>query len=70
MEDDQVIFVIDDALAVAVEVAYKMDIRAFRAGTVEPGVSKGDGAVALGLIFLDKENLQLNAYQYICEGQI
>ena len=57
VENDQIIFVIDDTLTVVVEVAYKMDIGAFCAGAVEPGVSKGYGAVAFGLFFLDKENL-------------
>lgn len=57
VENNQVILVIDDALTVAVEVADQVDVGTFCAGTVEPGVSKGDGAVAFGLFFLDKENL-------------
>ena len=57
MENDQVIVFIDDALAVTVEIAYKVDIGVLRAGAVEPGVSKGDGAVTVGLFFLDKQNL-------------
>lgn len=57
MKNNQVILVIDDALTVGVEVADQVDVRTFCAGTVEPGVSKGDGAVTFGFFFLDKENL-------------
>lgn len=62
MEDDHVAIVINDALAVAVEIADEMDIGAFCAGAIKPGVSERDGTIAFGLFFLDEENLWRNSH--------